>query len=192
MTEKEASGYQPGQGLPPYLISRNYEDSSTESDGALRIFASTSCSTRSGNGSSSISQVPDTFSYMSTSSSFTWSESTSISMVPNISEHETSTVRSEILSMDEGSSYVHYDTPPVMEAYGDSLVKTLSTDSFMDHAYAGSFPLPKSYDFDEKITNNWDYDSTATSNQEQMLKPYVQLFSDTDDKRHAHQKEPFG
>ena len=31
------SHYHPGRGLPPHLLSRNYETSSTDTDGASRI-----------------------------------------------------------------------------------------------------------------------------------------------------------
>ena len=116
MAGQDASRYQPSRGLPPYLLSRNYADSSTDNDGASKIFAASSCSMTSNKDSdcSSVSHVPHTFSYMSTSSSFTWSDTTSISTAPSTFEYQTSnvsrltddetrTLRSEALSMDEKS-----------------------------------------------------------------------------------------
>ena len=114
MAGQDASRYQPGRGLPPYLLSRNYADSSTDSDGASRIFATSSCSTTSDKDidCSSVSHMPHTFSYMSMSSSFTWSDTTSISTgsstfeyqtsnMSRLTDDETRTLRSEVLSMDE-------------------------------------------------------------------------------------------
>jgi hypothetical protein len=62
----------------------------------------------------------------------------------------------------------------------------------MDYKYPGSYLLTKSYDSNEKITTHWDYDSSATNKQESMFTPYVPLFSDTDDERHAGQDESSG
>ena len=94
MAGQDASRYQPGRGLPPYLLSRNYAASSTDSDGASRIFAASSCSMTSDKDSdcSSVSHMPHTFSYMSTSSSFTWSDTTSISTAKSTFEYQTSNV----------------------------------------------------------------------------------------------------
>ncbi|CAF1386903.1 unnamed protein product, partial [Rotaria magnacalcarata] len=66
MAGKDSSRYHPGLGLPPYLLSRNYADSSTDSDGASRIFAASNCSITSDKDteSSSVSHMPRTFSYM--------------------------------------------------------------------------------------------------------------------------------
>ena len=80
-TDRNMSHHYPGRGLPPYLHSRNYEISSTDNDGASKIFASSSHSTMSDKetDASPILSLPRTFSYMCTSSSFTWSDTTSIS-----------------------------------------------------------------------------------------------------------------
>ena len=117
------SHYHPGHGLPPYLLSRNYETSSTDSDGASRIFASSTYSTTSDKetDASSILSLPRTFSYMSTSSSFTWSDTTSISTAPSTFKYskssaersiddETRTLRSETRSMGKESTQSSYST----------------------------------------------------------------------------------
>ena len=106
------SHYYPGRGLPSYLLSRNYETSSIDSNRTSRIFALSSCSTTSDKetDASSILSHPRTSSYMSMSSSFTWSETTSVSTAPSMFEHlisntgcsiddETRTHRSETRSM---------------------------------------------------------------------------------------------
>ena len=90
--------YYPGRGLPPYLLSRNYETSNTDNDEASGIFASSSCSTTSDKetDASSVLSLPRAFSYMRTSSSFTWSDTTSISTAPCTFESSTSSVRRSI------------------------------------------------------------------------------------------------
>ena len=111
------SHYYSGRGLPSYLLSRNYETSSIDSNEASRIFALSSCSTTSDKetDTSSILSHPRTSSYMSTSSSFTWSETTSISTAPSMFEYlisntgrsiddETRTHRSETRSMSKEST----------------------------------------------------------------------------------------
>ena len=91
-TDRNMSHYYPGHGLPPYLHSRNYETSSTDNDGASKIFASSGHSTMSDKetDASPILSLPRTFSYMSTSSSFTWSDTTSISTTRSTFEYLTS------------------------------------------------------------------------------------------------------
>jgi hypothetical protein len=108
-------------------------------------------------------------------------------MIPKTFDYETSTVRSKIISINEESSFIHSNARTTDEACSDSLVKTVSSDSFMDHAYPATFLLTESYDSEKKITTKWDHDSTAASDQKQVLTPYVRLFSDTDDERHADQ-----
>ena len=91
-TDRNMSHYYPGYGLPPYLHSRNYETSSTDNDGASKIFASSGHSTMSDKetDASPILSLPRTFSYMGTSSSFTWSDTTSISTTRSTFEYLTS------------------------------------------------------------------------------------------------------
>ena len=129
MDDQDTHRYQPGRGLPTYLLSRNYADSSTDSDGASQSFAASGSSITSDEdgASSSISHIPQTFSYMSTSSSFTWSDTTSISMPPSTFQYETSsasrsiddetrTVRSEMFSTQIEDSPTFSATSSVDEA----------------------------------------------------------------------------
>ena len=87
---------------------------------------------------------------------------------------------------------MNFDTRAVSEACSNSLVKTVSNDSFMDYTYPRSYLLNKSYDSNERITTNWDYDSTTANTPENMFTPYVRLFSETDDERGAGQNESSG
>ena len=91
-TDRNMFDYHFGRGLPSSLHSRNYETSSTDNDGASKIFASSSLSTMSGKeiDASPILSLPRTFSYMSTSSSFTWSDTTSISTTRSTFEYSKS------------------------------------------------------------------------------------------------------
>ena len=201
MAGQDASRYQRGRGLPPYLLSRNYADSSTDSDGASRIFATSSCSMTSDKGSdcSSVSHMPHTFSYMSTSSSFTWSDTTSISTAPSTFEYQTSNVsrltddetrtfRSEVLSMDEKNLSSYYGTCSGNKASSASTETTLSRNSFMDDVYTGPFFLTKSNDYGTNITSEWDYNSVPVSRPEDMFTPYVSILSNTDNEPHYERK----
>ena len=91
-TDRNMSYYYPGRDLPPYLHSRNYETSSTDNDGTSKIFASSSHSTMSDKETDAlpIMSLPRTFSYMSTSSSFTWSDTTSSCTTRSTFEYSTS------------------------------------------------------------------------------------------------------
>ena len=166
MAGQDASRYQSGRGLLPYLLSRNYEDSSTDSDGASRIFAASICSMTSDKDSdcSSVSHMPHTFSYMSTSSSFTWSDTISISTAKSTFEYQTSnvsrltddeagTLRSEALSMDEKNLSSYYGTCSGNKTSSASTETALSRNSFMDDVYAGLFFLTKSNDYGTNITS---------------------------------------
>ena len=159
MVGQGASRYQSGRGLPSYLLSRNYADSSTDSDGALRIFVASSCSMTSDKDSdcSSVSHMPHTSSYMSTSSSLTRSDTTSISTasstfeyqtsnVSRLTDDETRTLRSEALSMDKKNLLSYYGTCSGNKASSASTETTLSRNSFMDDVYTDSFFLTKSND----------------------------------------------
>ena len=196
MAGHDASRYQPGRGLPPYLLPRNYADSSTDSDGSSKIFAASSCSMTSGKDSdySSVSHMSHTFFYMSTSSSFTWSDTTSISTAPSTFEYQTSnvsrltddetrTLRSEALSMDKKSLSSYYGTCSGNKASSASTETTLSRNSFMDDVYTGPFFLTKSNDYGTNITSEWDYNSASASLPEDMFTPYVSI-SNTDTEPH--------
>ena len=189
MVGQDVSRYQPGRGLPPYLLSRNYADSSTDSDRASRIFAASSCSMTSDKDSdcSSVSHMSHTFSYMSTSSSFTWSDTTSISTAKSTFEYQTSnvsrltddearTLRSEALSMDKKSLSSYYGTCSSNKASSASAETTLSRNSFMNDVYTGPFFLNKSNDYGTNITSEWDYNSAPVSRPEDMFTSYVNSF----------------
>ena len=97
-TDRNMSLYYSGRGLSPYLHLRNYETSSTDNDGASKIFASSSHSTMSDQetDASPILSLPRTFSYMSTFSSFTWSDTASISTTRNMFQYSTSSTERSI------------------------------------------------------------------------------------------------
>ena len=88
-TNRNMFDYYFGRCLPLYLHSRNYEALSTDNDGASKIFASSSHSTMSDKetDASPILSLQRTFSYMSRSSSFTWSDTTSISTARSTFEY---------------------------------------------------------------------------------------------------------
>ena len=205
MAGQDASRYQLGRGLPPYLLSRNYADSSTDSAGASRIFATSSCSMTSDKDShcSSVSRMPHTSSYMSTSSSFTWSDTTSISTAPSTFEYQTSnvsrltddetrTLRSEVLSMDEKNLSSYYDTCSGNKGSSVSTETTLSRNSFMDDVYTGPFFLTKSSDDGTNITSECDYNSAPVSRPEDMFTPYVSILSNTDNEAHYERNKSSG
>ena len=108
-TDRSMSHYYPGRGLPPCLHSRNYETSSTDNDGASKIFASSSHSTMPDKetDASPILSSPRTFCYMSTSSSFTWSDTTSISTTRSTFEYST---RSTGRSIDDETLILRSET----------------------------------------------------------------------------------
>ena len=92
MTDRNSSKYVPGRGLPAYLLSRNYEIMNDESDGASRIFNSSSCSIVSNRDSysSATTQLSQNPSYLNLSSSCTGTDETSFSIVPSTFEYVTS------------------------------------------------------------------------------------------------------
>ena len=98
MDGQDTYRYQSGRGLPTYLLPRNYADSSTDSNGASRIFAASGSSMTSDEDRecSFISHIPRTFSYTNTSSNFAWSDTISISMAPNTFQYETSSASRSI------------------------------------------------------------------------------------------------
>ena len=195
------SHYYPGRGLPPYLLSRNYETSSTDSNGASRIFASSSCSTTSDTetDASSILSLPRTFSYMSTSSSFTWPDTTSISTAPSTFEYSTSsaersiddevrTLRSETLSMGKESTPNSYSTSFANRSSHLSIEKTISNNSFMNDVYTSVVCLTKSYDHNVSFDDSYGYNAPACNDPETMLPSYVSIFPVTEDEQ-QHAKD---
>ena len=91
MTDRNSSKYVPGCGFPAYLLSRNYETMSYDSDGASRILNSSSCSIMSNRDSYSNStrQHSQNPSYLNLSSSCTGTDKTSFSIVPSTFEYVT-------------------------------------------------------------------------------------------------------
>ena len=98
MTDRNSSKYVPGCGLSAYLLSRNYETISDDSDGASRILNSSSCSIMSNRDSYSNStwQHSQNPSYLNLSSSCTGTDKTSFSIVPSRFEYVTSSMNSSI------------------------------------------------------------------------------------------------
>ena len=201
IADKNMSHYNPGRNLPPYLLSRNYETSSTDTDGASRIFASSSCSTTSDKetDASSILSLPHTFSYMSTSSSFTWSDTTSISTAPSTFKYSTSsaersiddetrTLGSEIRSMGKESTPSSCSTSFTNSSSRSSIEKSISNSSFMNDIYTGSVCLTKSYDRNVSFDDCYSCNASACNGPETMFPPYVPILSDTEDEQ-QHAKE---
>ena len=97
MADRNSPEYVPGRGLPPYLLSRTYDGSSTDSDGASRIFMDTDPSRTTGEYTGSSATSIMTYS----SSSFSISSISSISNANSNSErnafqHEPSSIVSSI------------------------------------------------------------------------------------------------
>lgn len=181
MAGQDHSNYRPGRGLPHYLLSRNYETSSTDSDGASRIFASSSGSMTSNkeSDSSSVLQIPRTFSYMSTSSSLTWSDTTSISLGPSTFQYEPSNAnrsRNDETQTLRNETFIH----PTSEASSGSMQKSVSRMSFASGAYTGHVFSDNTKDYDVNITSNWKNNSAISTRPEDMFPPYVSIFSDNE------------
>ncbi|CAF4225837.1 unnamed protein product [Rotaria magnacalcarata] len=202
MAGKDSSRYQPGLGLPPYLLSRNYADSSTDSDGASRIFAASNCSITSDKDteSSSVSHMPRTFSYMSTSSSFTWSDTTSISTTPSTFQYETSsasrsiddetrTVRSETFSMGIENPSCSNATGPIYEDSSATVAPVVSSIAVGAGLFFGALCLANTNESNNYISPAWDYNAPAVSRVEDMFTPYVSVLSNDDNQSHHGQNE---
>ncbi|CAF2059693.1 unnamed protein product [Rotaria magnacalcarata] len=202
MAGKDSSRYQPGLGLPPYLLSRNYADSSTDSDGASRIFAASNCSITSDKDteSSSVSHMPPTFSYMSTSSSFTWSDTTSISTTPSTFQYETSsasrsiddetrTVRSETFSMGIENPSCSNATGPIYEDSSATVAPVVSSIAVGAGLFFGALCLANTNESNNYISPAWDYNAPAVSRVEDMFTPYVSVLSNDDNQSHHGQNE---
>ena len=193
MAGQDDSHYRPGRGLPHYLLSRNYDTSSTDSDGASRIFASSSASMTSNKESdcSSVLQIPRTFSYMSTSSSFTWSDTNSISSAPSTFQYEASQASR---SINDDTRTLRNETPihSTSEASSTSLKQSASSMSFLSDVYTASTFLTNAKNPDVNITSNWNYNSAISTRPEDMFPPYVPIFSDNEIKLLHKEAEPSG
>lgn len=205
MAGQDSSYYQPGRGLPPYLLSRNYADSGTDSDGASRIFAESSCSMTSDKDSesSSVSHMPRTFSYMSTSSSFTWSDTTSISTAPSTfqydtssmfhsTEDETRTVRSETFSMVTENSSNFSATGPIYEDRNTIVEPTVSNFAMGAGLLFGALCQTNTNESNNYTSSAWSYNAPAVSRVEDMFTPYVPIFSNEDNQSHHEQNKSAG
>ena len=197
--------YQPGRGLPTYLLSRNYADSSTDSDGASQIFAASSCSLTSGEDgeSSSISRIPRTFSYMSTSSSFMWSDTTSISMPPSTFQyetssasrsidHETRTIRSEMFSTQIEDPPTFSATSSIVEASSTTAETRVSSAALINGRIIRSMSLTNTNESNNYISSAYDYNAPAVSRVEDIFSPYVSLLSNNDNQSHHEMNESSG
>ena len=205
MDGQDTYRYQPGRGLPTYLLSRNYADSSTDSDGASQIFAASSCSLTSDEDgeSSSISHIPRTFSYMSTSSSFMWSDTTSISMPPSTFQYETSsasrsideetrTIRSEMFSTQMGDPPTFSATSSIDEASSTTAETRVSSVALISGLVIGSMSLTNRNESKNYISSAYDYNAPVVSRVEDMFPPYVSLLSNDDNQSHNERDKSSG
>lgn len=205
MDGQDTYRYQPGRGLPTYLLSRNYADSSTDSDGASRIFAASGSSMTSDEDSesSSISHIPRTFSYMSTSSSFMWSDTTSISMPPSTFQYETSsasrsiddetrTIRSEMFSTQIEDPPTFSTTSSIDEASSTTAETRVSSVGLISGLVIGSMSLTNTNESKNYISSAYDYNAPAVSRVEDMFPPYESLLSNDDNQSHNERNESSG
>ena len=185
--------YQPGRGLPTHLLSRNYTDSSTDSHAASRIFAASDSSMASDEDSesSSISYIPRTFSYMSTSSSFMWSDTTSISMPPGTFQYETSsasrsiddetrTIRSEMFSTQMVDPPTFSATSSIDEASSTTAETRVSSVALISGLVIGLMSLTNTNESNNYISSAYDYNAPTISRVEDMFPSYVSLLSNDD------------
>ena len=98
MTDRNSSKYVPGCGLSAYLLSRNYETMSDDSDGVSRIFNSSRCCIMSNRDSysNSTTQHSQNPSYLNLSSRCTGTDKISFSIVSSTFEYVTSSMNSSI------------------------------------------------------------------------------------------------
>ena len=176
--------------MPPDLLSRNYADLSTDSDGASRSFAASGCSMTSDEDSesSSISHIPRTFSYMSTSSSFTWSHTASISTAPSTLQYETNSlnrstdnetpiVRSETFSMGIENSSSFSATGTIYEDSSTTAETAVSSIAVDVGLFISALYLPNTKDSNNAISPPCNYNASTLSSVEDMLTPCVLVLS---------------
>ena len=205
MDDQDTRRYQPGRGLPTYLLSRNYANSSTDSDDVSQSFAASGSSMTSDEDgeSSSISHIPQTFSYMSTSSSFTWSDTTSISMPPSTFQYETSsasrsvdnetrTIRSEMFSTQIEDSPTFNATSSIGEASSTTAEARVSSVALLSGLVIGSMSLTNTNESHNYISSAYDYNAPAISRVEDTFPSYVSLLSNDDHQSHHERNESSG
>ena len=186
MADRNNPDYVPGRGLPPYLLSRTYDGSSTDSDGASRIFMDTDPSRTTGEytGSSATSII--TYS----SSSFSMSSNSSIFNANSNSErnafqHEPSSVVSSIYGESSDTRTIRSET---QSNFGETYsivsnrepvreVSIPSSISYMDTLYTGPICLTKSDNHDTNVSSDYSYNSNVSTNPANMFTPYVPYVS---------------
>jgi hypothetical protein len=186
MVDRNNPKYVPGCGLPPYLLSRTYDGSSTDSDGASRIFMDTDPSRTTGEYTGSAATSVISYS----SSSFSMSSISSISNANsnaerNAFQHEPSsivssvydessearTIRSEAQS-NFGETYsIVSNREPVRE------VSIPSSISYMDTLYTGPICLTKDDNYNMNVSPDYSYNSNASTGPANMFTPYVPYVS---------------
>ena len=193
MTDRNSSKYVPGRDLSAYLLSRNYETMSDDSDGASRIFNSPSCSIMLNRDSYSnytthLSQNPF---YLSLSSSSTASNKTSFSIGPSTFEYvaismnnsidkEAGTRKRESNSDNRGCLSSCHNAHSINE--GESLFndKSVTNNYSMVSVCSRPFCLTKDYDDNTSSNNNWEQ---AVGGAEMMFPPCVSFCSGIEDEQ---------
>ena len=186
MVDRNNPEYVPGRGLPAYLLERIYDGSSTDSDGASRIFMDTDPSRTTGEytGSSATSVITYSSSSFSMSSIFSISnancnsernafqhEPSSIVSSIHDESSETRTIRSEAQSnFGETYSSVSNDEP-VRE------VSIPSSISYMDTLYIGPICLTKSNNHNTNVLSDYSSNSNVFTDPANMFTPYVPYVS---------------
>ena len=192
MTDRNSSKYVPDRGLPAYLLSRNYETMSDDSDGASRIFNSSSCSIMSNRDSysNSTTQLAE-YPYLNLSSSCTGTDDFSFSIVPSTFEYVTSSMNNSIdkepgSRKRESNSNNRECLSSCHSAHSINEVESLFSDKsatnnyFMVSVCSGPFCLTKDYDDNISSNNNWEQNSNAVSGAEMMFPSYVSVCSSID------------
>ncbi|CAF1620938.1 unnamed protein product [Adineta ricciae] len=192
MAGQDASRYQPGRGLPPYLLSRNYADSSTDSDGASRIFAESSCSMTSDKDSdcSSASHMPVTI------------HDSSVGLIqlrflaaPSMFEYQTNNATRSIdedrRTLRDETSSGSYGTNSANKASSAPFISTVSHNSLMDCLLVGSILSNETKKYNRIIISDYDYNSNPISHPEDMFTPYVPILSNIDNRPLHGRNESF-
>ena len=131
---------------------------------------------------------------MSTSSSFTWSDTASISTAPSTFKYstncaersiddETRTLRNETRSMGKESMSSSYSTSFTNRSSRSSIKKSISNSSFLNDVYTGLVCLTKSYDHNMSFDDCYSCNASACNCPETMFPPYVSILSDIEDEQ---------
>ena len=203
MTDRNYSEYVPGRGIPTYLLSRAYDESSVDSDGASRIFFDTH---------PTITSAKDTDS--STASNILYSLS-SFSMVSIDQSSERSSNLESNICQNESSSFISpihdesSDTRTIRGETRSNFNETYSTvanrepvyetslpssTSHMDTLYNGPIGLNKTDDSNKNLLYDYNsYFSSVYTDPADMYTPYVPLFTETEEEKNfrSHAEKPF-